>query len=47
MDSFKSSVTGSMSIPLIVLIALMFLSFIVAIRLKESSLLQKETKGEK
>lgn len=44
MDSFKSSVTGSMTVPLIVLIILMFISFISAIRLKESSLLQRESK---
>jgi sugar phosphate permease len=47
MDSFKSSVSGSMTSPLIVLIALMFLSFIFATRLKESSLLQGGSKKEK
>jgi cyanate permease len=41
MDSFKSASTGSMTIPLIVLIILMLISFLSAIRLKESSLLQK------
>jgi len=46
MDSFKSSETGSMARPLIFLIALMFLSFIVATRLKESSLLQRGAKKE-
>jgi sugar phosphate permease len=40
MDSFKSSVTGSMTRPLIVLIVLMLMSFLSATRLKESSLLQ-------
>jgi sugar phosphate permease len=47
MDGFKSSVTGSMTRPLIVLIILMFISFIGATRLKESSLLQGESKKEK
>jgi cyanate permease len=46
MDSFKSSVTGAMTIPLIVLIILMFMSFIIATRLRESSLLQRESKTE-
>jgi len=39
MDSFKSSVTGSMTVPLIILIGLMLLSFLSATRLKESLLL--------
>lgn len=47
MDSFKSSVTGSMTRPLIVLIVLMFISFIGAMRLKESSMLQGGSKKEK
>jgi len=46
MDSFKSAVNGSMTRPLIVLIALMFLSFLVSTRLKESSLLKRESKGK-
>lgn len=36
MDSFKSASTGSMSNPLIVLIALMVVCFFISIRLKES-----------
>ncbi len=39
MDSFKSPLTGSMTIPLTVLIGLMLLSLIMSIRLKESSLM--------
>jgi len=39
MDGFKSSSTGSMSIPLIVLIGLMVVSFFISIRLKESQLM--------
>lgn len=42
MDSFKSSITGSMTIPLIVLIALMTIGLLVSTQLKESSLLSKE-----
>ncbi len=42
MDSFKSSATGSMTRPLIVLIIFMFLSILCATRLKESSLLKRE-----
>lgn len=42
MDSFKSSVTGSMTRPLIVLIIFMFLSILCATRLRESSLLSRE-----
>src|SRR4030042_34041 len=42
MDSFKSSVTGSMTRPLIVMIIFMFLSILCATRLKESSLLSRE-----
>lgn len=37
MDSFKDSVTGSMTGPLIVLIALMTLSFILSTKLRESA----------
>lgn len=37
MDSFKDSVTGSMTGPLIVLIALMTLSFILSVKLRESA----------
>jgi len=39
MDSFKDSVTGSMTGPLIVLISLMTLSFILSTRLRESAFL--------
>jgi cyanate permease len=39
MDSFKSPVTGSMTIPMIVLIGFMFMGFLVSTRLRESSLL--------
>jgi len=42
MDSFKSSATGSMTKPLIVLIGLMLLSFLSSTRLRESSLLNSE-----
>ncbi|MFA5971293.1 MAG: MFS transporter [Lentimicrobiaceae bacterium] len=41
MDSFKSATTGSMTMPLIVLIALMTLSIVVSTQLKESSLISK------
>ena len=43
MDSFKSSITGSMTMPLIVLIALMAIGTLVSTRLKESSLISKES----
>jgi len=43
MDSFKSAQTGSMTIPLMVLISLMVLSIIVSTQLKESSLMSKES----
>lgn len=43
MDSFKSSITGSMTMPLIVLIALMVIGTLVSTRLKESSLISKES----
>ncbi len=39
MDSFKSPLTGSMTTPLIVLLALMMISVVMSLRLKESSLL--------
>lgn len=42
MDSFKSATTGSMTMPLIVLIALMTISIVVSTQLKESSLISKE-----
>jgi sugar phosphate permease len=42
MDAFKSSQTGSMTFPLIVLIALMALSILMSTQLKESSLISKE-----
>ncbi len=42
MDIFKSPETGSMTVPLIVLIILMAISALVSLRLKESSLLMKE-----
>jgi sugar phosphate permease len=47
MDSFKSSVTGSMTKPLIVLIIFMFLSILCATRLRESSLLRGEKEVKK
>jgi sugar phosphate permease len=47
MDSFKSSVTGSMTRPLIVLIIFMFLSILSATRLRESSLLSREKESKK
>ena len=40
MDSFKSPETGSMTVPLLVLIALMVIGLLLATRLKESSLLR-------
>ncbi len=42
LDSFKSEFTGSMTQPLIWLIALMFLSLVLSIFLKESSLISKK-----
>ena len=47
MDSFKSSVTGSMTRPLIVLIIFMFLSILCATRLRESSLLSREKEAKR
>ena len=43
MDIFKSPVTGSMTIPLLVLIGLMFLGIMMSTQLKESSLISKES----
>jgi cyanate permease len=40
MDSFKDANTGSMIVPLLVLIALMFIGLLLATRLKESSLIK-------
>jgi len=42
MDSFKSPLTGSMTTPLVVLVALMILSFLVCTRLKEPKTLKVE-----
>jgi cyanate permease len=42
MDSLKSSLTGSMTRSLIVLIGLMVLSILVSLKLKESTILSKE-----
>jgi MFS family permease len=42
MDSFKSSVSGSMTNPLIVLIGLMVLSLLISLRLKESAMMARE-----
>ena len=42
MDSFKSSVTGSMTRSLVVLIILMVLSLLISLRLKESKILIKD-----
>ena len=39
MDGFKSPVTGSMTLPLSVLIILMVISFLLSVRLRESALL--------
>jgi cyanate permease len=41
MDSMKSSLTGSMTRPLIILIGLMVFSILVSLRLKESTILNK------
>jgi cyanate permease len=46
MDMFKSSVTGSMTIPLLVLIGLMVLSFLSSTRLRESALLSRVTQKD-
>lgn len=43
MDIFKSPQTGSMTIPLMVLIALMALGILMSTQLKESSLISKES----
>jgi len=43
MDIFKSPETGSMTIPLMVLIALMAVGLLVSTQLKESSLMSKES----
>jgi MFS family permease len=40
MDQMKSTATGSMTIPMILLVALMFISFLFATRLRESGLLK-------
>ena len=40
MDSFKSPTTGSMTVPLVILIGLMVLGLLVAMRLKESALIR-------
>ena len=42
MDSLKSSLTGSMTRSLIILIGLMFLSILMSARLKESTILRRE-----
>jgi len=42
MDSLKSSLTGSMNNPLIILIGLMVLSILISTRLKESTILSRE-----
>jgi MFS family permease len=47
MDSFKSTVSGSMTNPLIVLIGLMALSLIISLRLKESAMMAREIGIEK
>ena len=43
MDSFKSPETGSMTLPLVVLIGLMFLSLLLCTRLKEAPTLIAES----
>jgi cyanate permease len=43
MDIFKSPQTGSMTIPLLVLIGLMFVGILMSTQLKESSLISKES----
>jgi len=42
MDSFKSTITGSMTRSLILMIALMVLSILMSFRLKESAIINKE-----
>jgi hypothetical protein len=42
MDSFKSTVTGSMTNPLIILIILMVFGIFMSTRLKESALISKD-----
>jgi cyanate permease len=44
MDSFKSPLTGSMTLPLVVLIGFMLLSLILSIRLRESPLMVSSKK---
>lgn len=44
MDSFKSPLTGSMTIPLVVLIGFMLLSLILSLRLRESPLMVSNKK---
>jgi len=44
MDSFKSSLTGSMTRSLIFLIGLMVLSILMSFRLKESIILSNQNK---
>jgi cyanate permease len=46
MDWFKSPVTGSMTIPLTVLGVLMFISFLLSTRLRESAFLADDNKGD-
>ncbi|MCD6116438.1 MFS transporter [bacterium] len=43
MDSFKSKLNGSMTLPLVILIGLMTLSLILCIQLKESRLIRENT----
>jgi hypothetical protein len=43
MDFFKSAETGSMTRPLVILIALMTMGLLVSTRLKESSMMSKES----
>ncbi|MDZ7635209.1 MAG: MFS transporter [Bacteroidales bacterium] len=47
MDSFKSPDTGSMTVPLFVMIILMLISFIFSFRLRESALLSVPDKHDK
>jgi cyanate permease len=44
MDGFKSAETGSMTLPLLVMIILMLISFFVSLRLRESALLSNTGK---
>lgn len=46
MDYFKSTVTGSMTLPLTVMIGLMVLSFISSLKLRESQLLTASTMAD-